>query len=469
MDIAEAGSGWADFWGELIGAFDFLRTGIFSLLFQPWGQIQIVSLLLLYGVCLVAARRAEPVFEDWIRWVETTRQRLRALAILLRRLQLLFFVCGSWLIWLVLRVTTWPSRSYLIGVAASIATVWLASSLIGKLVKNRLLARVMTLTVVIVAGLQVLGMVSIASAVLDSAALSAGSFRVSLLTVIKTGIMLAVLLTIAQLISDFTEKRVQALEDISPSMRVLTGKLVRISLFTLAIIFGLQTVGLDLTTLTVFSGAIGLGIGFGLQKVVSNLISGVILLLDKSVKPGDVIEVGDTFGWISTLGARFVSVVTRDGREYLIPNEDLITNQVVNWSHSNPRVRLEVEFGVSYEADPLTVRKIAIEAAGKPKRVLGVPAPVCHLVAFGDSSVDYVLRFWIADPSGGVINIKSDVMIALWYGLHENNITIPYPRRDLEIHGPVSVRLETGAKPGASRRASKTGARPKPAARDQDS
>ncbi len=434
--------GWPEFWAQIVDLATFVQNGLLELILQPWGQIQIALLLVLFGASHLAAKRTEPPFETWVRNLETTRQRLRVFAILLRRLRLVFFVAASWLALLVMRATTWPSRSYLIGMVAAIASVWLAISLISRLVKNRLAARALTATVVVLAALQILGLIDFVTAILDTAAISAGDFRLSLLTIVKSALVLAALLTFAQIVSSFTEKRVQKLEDLSPSIKVLTGKLVRIGLFTLAIMLGLQTLGLDLTTLTVFSGAIGLGLGFGLQKVVSNLVSGVILLLDRSVKPGDVIEVGNTFGWIAKLGARFVSVVTRDGREYLIPNEDLITSQVVNWSYTNTRVRLEVSFGVSYDADPLTVRKLAIEAAKEPKRVLAVPAPVCHLTSFGDSSVDYLLRFWVSDPSAGVVNIRSEVMIALWYALKQNGISIPFPQRDLDVKNPLRVVLE---------------------------
>jgi len=167
--------------------------------------------------------------------------------------------------------------------------------------------------------------------------------------------------------------------------------------------------------------------------VVSNLISGLILLLDKSIKPGDVISLGETFGWISELGARYVSVVTRDGREYLIPNEDLITGQVVNWSHSSELVRLDIYFGVSYSSDPHAVRKLASEAAVAVKRVVPDPAPVCHVVGFGDSSIDFILRFWIRDPTGGLTNVRGAVFLALWDALKEANIEIPFPRRDITI------------------------------------
>ncbi|MGR3708843.1 MAG: mechanosensitive ion channel family protein, partial [Alterinioella nitratireducens] len=176
----------------------------------------------------------------------------------------------------------------------------------------------------------------------------------------------------------------------------------------------------------------------GLQKVVSNLVSGIIILLDKSIKPGDVISLGDTFGWIETLGARYASVVTRDGKEYLIPNEDLITSQVVNWSHSNQFVRLDINFGTAYSDDPHKVRKLAIEAARSVDRVLSSRAPVCHIVGFGDSSVDYVLRFWILDPTGGLTNIRGNVFLALWDSFQENGISIPFPQREVRMLGEAT-------------------------------
>ena len=181
------------------------------------------------------------------------------------------------------------------------------------------------------------------------------------------------------------------------------------------------------------SGAIGVGLGFGLQKVVSNLVSGVIILLDKSIKPGDVISIGETFGWINALGARYVSITTRDGREYLVPNEDLITGQVVNWSHSNDFVRLDISFGTSYADSPHDVRRLAIEAAATCDRVLASRPPVCHIVNFGDSSVDYILRFWITDPTGGLTNIRGNVYLALWDTFHENGISIPFPQREVRL------------------------------------
>jgi len=162
-------------------------------------------------------------------------------------------------------------------------------------------------------------------------------------------------------------------------------------------------------------------------------VSGVIILLDKSIKPGDVISLGDTFGWIQTLGARYASVVTRDGKEYLIPHEDLITGQVVNWSHSDEFVRLDINFGTAYDDDPHKVRKLAIEAANEVERVLTSRPPVCHIVGFGDSSVDYILRFWITDPTGGLTNIRGNVYLALWDSFKKNNISLPFPQQEVRV------------------------------------
>ncbi|TMV76168.1 mechanosensitive ion channel, partial [Thioclava sp. BHET1] len=183
------------------------------------------------------------------------------------------------------------------------------------------------------------------------------------------------------------------------------------------------------------------------QKVVSNLVSGVIILLDKSVKPGDVISLGETFGWIESLGARYVSVVTRDGKEFLIPNEDLITGQVVNWSHSNDFVRLDIFFGTAYACDPHQVRRVAVEACAAVPRVLSSRPPVCHMTGFGDSSVDYILRFWIRDPAAGLTNVRGAVYLALWDAFKANDITFPFPQREVRLLEGSTLQFDRSTRP----------------------
>jgi small-conductance mechanosensitive channel len=273
-----------------------------------------------------------------------------------------------------------------------------------------------------------------AQTLLENVAFELGTMRLSLWTVLQAIIILAVLFAGARFLSTVSSSTIRKNEDISPSMQVLSIKFLQVLLYGSAFFIGMRTVGLDLTGLAVLSGAIGVGLGFGLQKVVSNLVSGIIILLDKSIKPGDVISLGETFGWINSLGARYVSVVTRDGKEYLIPNEDLITGQVVNWSHSSDHVRLDIFFGAAYDDDPHKVRRLAVDAAQSVARVLGKPrAPVCHVVGFGDSSVDYILRFWIMDPTGGLTNVRGAVFLALWDTFKENDISIPFPQREVRM------------------------------------
>jgi small-conductance mechanosensitive channel len=257
--------------------------------------------------------------------------------------------------------------------------------------------------------------------------------------VIEGVISLAVLLWGALALSNLLERRIRAWHDLTPSVQVLLGKLLKITLLTIAFLLSLHSVGIDLTALAVFSGAVGLGLGFGLQKVFSNLISGIILLLDKSIKPGDVIELGSTFGWIQSLGARYVSVVTRDGKEYLIPNEDLITQPVVNWSYTDQLVRMEATIAVAYGSDPHQVRRVAVEAAKKAARVLGEPAPVCHLASFGDSSIEFLLRFWIDDPQAGAANVTGQVLLQVWDAFKAEGIEFAYPHRQLVIPQPLRI------------------------------
>jgi len=242
--------------------------------------------------------------------------------------------------------------------------------------------------------------------------------------------------------ADLIDRRLRVSPGLSPSLQVLTAKSARVLLLVVAVVVALQTVGIDLTAFAVFSGALGVGIGFGLQRIVANLISGFILLLDHSIKPGDVVTVGNTYGWIEVLGARYVSVRTRDGIEHLIPNEELIVQRVENWSHSDKAVRLRIPIGVSYQADVRQAMQLCLDAANQVDRVLRVPAAVCLLLGFGDSSVDLELRIWISDPEKGRSNVRSAVLLNVWDEFRRHGIEIPYPQRDLHLR---TSSLEAGA------------------------
>lgn len=403
-------------------------------LLRPWNAYQLLIALGVFLTAHLLSAIIKPRMHEWMRGLEGwPKWRMRALVVFHRRLRMALFVVLIWLVVFVMREITWPSRSYLLAIIANLATAWLLIAFATRLIKNTLMRGIVRYGAWIWVTLSITGLSDEAQALLDSAAFSIGDMHVSIWLVIQAIVIVATLLTLARIISSTTAASIRRNEDISPSMQVLAIKFLQVALFGTAFFLGLRIVGVDLTGLAVLSGAIGVGLGFGLQKVVSNLVSGIIILLDKSIKPGDVISLGDTFGWINSLGARYVSVVTRDGKEYLIPNEDLITGQVVNWSHSNEFVRLDIYFGTAYSDDPHKVREIAINAAKSVDRVLSFKPPVCHIVGFGDSSVDYILRFWIRDPTGGLTNIRGNVYLALWDAFHENGISIPFPQREVKL------------------------------------
>jgi small-conductance mechanosensitive channel len=413
-----------------------------GLLRPGWRLWQVLIVLALAAVAWALQRWAVPRMTEWMRDLTgRPKWQLRMLVHIRNRLGLICFAALAWGVFALMREVTWPSRSYLIGLFATIATAWVAVGLLARLVRNRFLRRIVTWGLWVWVTLFYLGLLDETEAALDRIAVDIGDMHVSALAILTAIVLVGVLFTVARFVATATGARIQRSEDLSPSMRVLLVKLLQIVLYAGAFFLGLKAVGVDLTGLAVLSGAIGVGLGFGLQKVISNLVSGVIILLDKSIKPGDVISLGETFGWVTTLTARYVGITTRDGREYLIPNEDLITGQVVNWSHSNEFVRLDIFFGCAYGDDPHLVRRVAIEAAAGVERVLPGQRPVCHIVGFGDSSVDYILRFWIADPTGGLTNIRGNVYLALWDAFQANGISIPFPQR--EVRMLEGSRLET--------------------------
>ena len=438
-------------------AFSDLFDGLLKALnnlFLPSRYSQVVILIACVAAAWAIHRWVGPRTHDWLRDREGwPKWRLRTALIVHKRLRLIIFVLLAWGAAAVLAyLFHFPSRRYLVTLGATIATAVLMVSFAARFISNPLLRPIVTWGLWAYVTIYYLGLSEEVSGFLDRVAIQFGSFHLSALSVIKALVVTGVLVTLARFVTQSSTRRIRGNKDISPSMQELAVKGLQIGLYGAAFFIGLKAVGFDLTGLAVLSGAIGVGLGFGLQKVVSNLVSGVIILLDKSVKPGDVISLGDTFGWIESLGARYVSVVTRDGKEYLIPNEDLITGQVVNWSHSNQFVRIDIFFGSAYGDDPHLVRKVAIEAALSVNRVLRSRPAVCHITGFGESSVDYVLRFWITDPSEGLTNVRGNVYLALWDAFKKNGISIPFPQREVRmLGGAVEIPSERAANADVSR------------------
>ena len=292
---------------------------------------------------------------------------------------------------------------------------------------------IISTSVWIIVALYLLDVLPVVLTTLDGLAFTLGKVRISVLSVIKFMLLVALLFTVAMWLSAMIERRMRNTRYLSPSVRVGLSKFSKFVLIGLAFFIALDTVGIDLTALTVFGGALGVGLGFGLQRIASNFISGFLLLFDRSIKPGDVISIGNKFGWVEELRARYIVVRDRDGVDTLIPNENLVTSEVINWSYSDRNVRLKLPVQISYANDPQQAIALLIQAAHENPRVLSNPEPVGRLIAFGDNGIELELRLWINDPEKGVNNVRSDINLAIWRLFKEHNITIPFPQRDVHV------------------------------------
>ncbi|WP_288905382.1 mechanosensitive ion channel domain-containing protein [uncultured Sneathiella sp.] len=323
--------------------------------------------------------------------------------------------------------------SHIISAICSLLVAWIVINVVTSLAENKIWARLVTFCAWTIAALNILGLLTPTLVFLEDLSFSLGDTRISMLGVAKALVAGIIIFWVTFGLSRFLEARIHKSKALTPSVQVLTAKLVRVGLISAAVLIILSNSGINITAFAVFSGALGVGIGFGLQKIVSNLISGIILLLDRSIKPGDVIEVGQTYGRVNAMGARYASVITRDAMEFLIPNEDLITQQVINWSYSSKNVRLRAPIGVSYDTDIPTALKLIEGAAKDVPRVLSNPAPKCLMRGFGDSAIDLELRFWIADPEEGCRNVTSEVLVSVWKLFKKEGINVPFPQRDIRV------------------------------------
>jgi small-conductance mechanosensitive channel len=343
--------------------------------------------------------------------------------------------------------STWPSRSYLLSISAKLAFAWLVIRLVTSVIRNTFIVRLVSLSAWLVAALSILGELDPVIDALDSVAVMVGGLRLTPLLLIKLTVLLAVALWLTNIASKFVESRITQTSDLTPSLQVLLVKMIRLALMAFAVTVVMSAVGINLSALAIFSGAAGVGIGFGLQKIIANFISGIILLADKSVKPGDLVTIGDSTGRINEMKTRYISVAAGDGREFLIPNEDLVTQKVVNWTYTDKNTLVKVNFGTNYDADPRLVCKLAVNIAGAAPRAIKSKPPNCLLVEFAEAGMKFSLTFWIADPDG-MDNVKSEVMLSLWDAFKREGIKVPYPVREIRVRGgalPVETMVEVSS------------------------
>lgn len=431
--------------GVWFSQFDRLVSGE---ILTPAHLVQAPAIMLTLLAASIVARLAEP----WLRRlltgvaVDHLQEEFYLNHILPLSLPAIWTV-GLWIASVAAGRFGWPSD--LVVIAIKLAVAWLIIRFASAMLNSAVVGRFVAVIIWTVAALSILGVLQPLLAELDDVRFTLGGQRVSVLTVLEALLTMGILMWLSIVIGRFVARRIDGVTDLTPTARVLFGKVSTIILISIAFVLALGVVGIDLTALAVFTGAVGVGIGFGLQKSVANLFAGIILLLDKSIKPGDIIEVGGTYGWVSALGARYVEVETRDGTQFLIPNEDIITQRVFNWTHQHDQVRLKLRVRVAYGTDLRLAIKLMREAADRPPRVLKVPAPNPLVIGFGENGVDLELRFWIDDAQNGIHNISSDVLLEIWDLFREHGIEVPLPQREVRVIGGGNAPSES---PAAERR-----------------
>lgn len=292
---------------------------------------------------------------------------------------------------------------------------------------------IITWFVWIVAALYLLGWTGAVGEALDAIAIPIGQTRFSLLDALRVLVTLVVFMIVAGYLGTLATRGIMASTQISIGLRVGIAKFIRLFLILIAALLALNTVGVDLAALTVFGGALGIGLGFGLQRIAANFVSGFILVGDRSIRQGDVITIGDRFGVVKDLRARYIVVQDRDGVDTLIPNENVISSEVINWSYANRAIRLKLPVQISYQDNPRKALQLLLDAAAHHPRVQKKPAPASRVMSFGDNGIDLELRFWILDPEDGVNNVRSDLYLEIWDLFEEHGVTIPFPQRDLHL------------------------------------
>ncbi|MEZ5453011.1 MAG: mechanosensitive ion channel [Thiothrix sp.] len=413
---------------DILETGDLVQNWVVDNLFSPERLIQ-------YAVAIIGL-----VIAFYIsRWVRSRLQlpagehRLKRLFFRLVRRLAFPLVLVIWTSLAILVYDNLHKGHVIIDTINDLAFAWALIRLASAFISNPTVSRSVAVLIWGIAALDILGYLSKITDWMESIKLGSGKGSLTLNDAVSSGLSVALFVWLALVAANLIERAIQNNPNLSLSSQALLAKISKFLLLTLAFLIGLNTVGIDLTAFALLGGAIGVGIGLGLQKVFSNLIAGIILLMDKSIKPGDTIVVSGRYGRVNRLSARYVSMITRDGTEHLIPNDELINNQVENWSYSDPNVRLRIPIGVHYQSDVKKAMELCIEAAQETPRVLKYPAPVCLLKGFGDNSVDLEQRIWVNDPMNGCANVKSAVMLRIWEKFRANGIEIPYPQRDLHL------------------------------------
>lgn len=317
--------------------------------------------------------------------------------------------------------------------ASQLCIAYLIAKAVLLVIPSRGVAWLIAIVVMVMGALDATGFSDTTQEYLDSMAFTVGQFHISMLNLIRGIVMLVVVFWGAGLLSRTLEGYLRRSSSLSYNARELSVKFFRIFIYFVALMITLSAMGVDLTAFAVFGGALGVGIGLGLQRLTSNFVSGITLLIEKSIRIGDLVEIGNISGFVRQLNVRYTLVETPDGRDVMIPNEELMSTRVTNWTHTTTRGRVDVNIGVAYGSDPRQVMKIILDAALAHPRCLKDPEPNCYLREFADNSLNFLLVFWVGDVHEGRFAPQSDVMIDILERFNKAGIEIPFPQRVIHM------------------------------------
>jgi len=433
--------------------FDKIGSQARDYLFQHVLSFAMAVQIVVIGCAIILARHATRAMDAWFERLQTRCASMPELCAELPLLVTFKKVITSFiafgLVWIAHGTAEhfhWPREGlYTAGIILMALTL---VRLFTEEMKNRFWARMLAGAIWLWAVLYIFHIIEPWLTLLSHIDFKVGQVRISLLQISRALPVFLLLYWVAKNLAIIWRFWLVVGSGLSSAVQILLSRLGSIFLYSLAVVLVLTYLGLDLTVFALFSGALGLGLGFGLQKVFANLVSGFILLADKSIKPGDVIQLGDEYGWINFLGVRYISVITRNGTEHLIPNENLITGEVINWSYSQNLVRLKLPVGVAYGTDLEQARDLMLKAAAATKRVLKEPQPSFRLMGFGDNAINLEVRIWINDPQHGVHSVKSELFWGIWQRFRDHGIEIPYPQRDVHLKSIPDTLLRSGSEEG---------------------
>lgn len=279
----------------------------------------------------------------------------------------------------------------------------------------------------------IFGFSSLISSSLEAVAFKVGGTQYNLLIIIQLifGIIFAI--AIAMSFVSFIERKLMGVKSLDRNLRAMINKIIKLTIYIFAVVIALDTIGIDLTFLSVFGGAFGVGLGFGMQKITSNYISGFTILMDKSLHIGDLITVGDNYGVVTSIKSRYTVLRKLDGVEVIIPNENLISENIVNHTYTDRKVRVAIDVQVGYSSSIDLASEIMLKATKDQERVLEDPEPVVYLQNFGESGIDLTLVFYVEDAEEGTLRLKSDISKEFWREFQKQGVEIPFPQRDLHI------------------------------------